>query len=50
MIAIGLAGDAAELPEELRASETAPRTRRPLAETAFKGRFGLPLATAAPAR
>ena len=50
MIAIGLAGDAAELPEELRASETAPRTRRPLAETAFNGRFGLPLAPAAPAR
>ena len=43
MIAIGHAGQADDLAQELRAGETATRTRRPLAEIAFEGRFGQPL-------
>ena len=40
MIAIGHPGDPAELPEEKRTSELAPRHRVPLAEMAFEGRWG----------
>ena len=43
MLAVGYPGEAADLPEELRAQETAPRARRPLGEIAFEGRFGVPL-------
>jgi nitroreductase len=43
MIAIGSAGRPEELPAELRVSEAAPRTRRPLLEVAFANRFGRPL-------
>lgn len=49
MIAIGRAGGALDLPEELRAGETAPRTRKPLAEMAFSGRFGRAMEPAPPA-
>jgi nitroreductase len=41
-MAIGYAADPADLDEELRASETAPRTRRPLAETVFTGTWDRP--------
>ncbi|KMY85454.1 Nitroreductase [Candidatus Paraburkholderia calva] len=37
MIAIGHFGDASALDEALRERETAPRTRKPLAEMAFEG-------------
>ncbi|KNH08601.1 Nitroreductase [Candidatus Burkholderia brachyanthoides] len=37
MIAIGHFGDASALDEALRERETAPRTRKPLGETAFEG-------------
>jgi nitroreductase len=40
--AIGALGDPEALPEDLRAREQAPRTRRPLAETVFGHRFGEP--------
>ena len=43
MIALGYPGPADDLPDDLRARETATRTRRPLAETAFEGRFGNPM-------
>ena len=36
-LAIGYLGDPDTLPEKFRASETEPRTRRPLAETVFTG-------------
>lgn len=49
LIAIGRAGDPASIADELRAGEHAPRTRRPLADIAFRGRFGVPLDTPASA-
>ncbi len=42
LFAIGHPGRPEELPEELRAGETAARTRRSLGEIAFEGRFGVP--------
>lgn len=38
--ALGYPGDAAELPEDLRARELAPRQRRPLAESVYAGSWG----------
>jgi nitroreductase len=40
MIAIGYLGELDELPEPLRARETAARSRKPLAEIAFSGKWG----------
>jgi nitroreductase len=40
--AIGYAADPAGLPEDVRARETAPRERRPLAETVFTGTWERP--------
>lgn len=40
--AIGYAADPADLPEDVRARETAPRERRPLAETVFTGAWDRP--------
>jgi nitroreductase len=37
MVAVGYPGDSRQLPEELRAREGAPRTRKPLAEIVFHG-------------
>lgn len=42
MIAIGEAVSPEDVHEELRAAETALRSRRPLEEFAFEGRFGQP--------
>lgn len=39
-IAVGYQGEPDNLPEKRRESETAPRTRKPLSEMVFKGRFG----------
>lgn len=39
-IALGYLGDAAELPESLQAREANPRSRRPLAENVFYGKWG----------
>jgi len=39
-LAIGYAGDPASLPERLRGRDLAPRTRKPLAEFVFGGRWG----------
>ena len=39
-LAIGYAGDAADLPENLRERDLATRTRKPLAELVFGGRWG----------
>lgn len=41
-LAIGVAGEATGLPEKLRQRETAPRTRKPLAELVFADRYGRP--------
>jgi hypothetical protein len=41
-LAIGHAGDGAALPEALRERDRAPRTRRPLAELVFGGRWAQP--------
>ncbi len=41
-IAIGHPGDPSSLPDDLRQSELAPRTRNPLATTVFADRFGEP--------
>ena len=41
-IAIGRLGDPSILPDELRAGETAPRTRKPISEIAFAGRWENP--------
>jgi nitroreductase len=41
VLAIGYAGDAAQLPEARRAQETAPRTRKALGQIAFKGGWGV---------
>jgi nitroreductase len=43
VIALGYPGDPASLPEDLRARELAPRTRKPLEELVFEGDFGKPL-------
>jgi nitroreductase len=43
-IAIGYAGDGAALPEALRGRDAAPRTRRPLGEFVFGGRWSAPAA------
>jgi nitroreductase len=40
MIAIGYPGELDDLPEPLRARETAARSRKPLAEMAFSGKWG----------
>lgn len=40
--AVGYAGDPDRLSEDLRASELKPRTRKPLRELVFHGRFGEP--------
>ncbi len=39
-IALGYPGDAAKLDEKLRQREQAPRSRKPLAEFVFTGRWG----------
>ena len=41
-LAIGYEGDAASLPEGLRERDTAPRTRKPLRDFVFAGRWGEP--------
>lgn len=43
MIAIGHEAAGADLPADLAMRQTAPRTRKPLAEIAFEGQFGFPL-------
>ncbi len=43
MIAIGYPGEPDALPDALAERERAPRTRRPLSETVFTGRYGTPL-------
>jgi len=43
LLAVGRAGDPSSLPEWARGREGAPRTRLPLEEIAFAGRFGSPL-------
>ncbi|MCE6996838.1 nitroreductase family protein [Saccharothrix sp. S26] len=48
VIAVGVLGDDAELPEDLRARERRPRTRKPLSETVFAGRWGQPAFTDEP--
>ena len=40
--ALGYPGDPANLPEDLRDKEARPRTRKPLSEFVFSGRFGEP--------
>ena len=42
--AIGYPGDPADLSEKLRVRELAPRTRRPLSDFVFAGRWGQPAA------
>ncbi|GAP63609.1 hypothetical protein ARMA_2032 [Ardenticatena maritima] len=42
VVALGYPGDPAQLPEPLRAYETAPRQRRPLGDVAFAGAWGTP--------
>lgn len=39
-LAIGVAGEAADLPDGLRERDLAPRTRKPLTELVFANRFG----------
>jgi nitroreductase len=46
-LALGYPGDAGALSPELRARETAPRTRRPSSEIVFGGRWAEPLPPAA---
>ncbi|MHC5010008.1 MAG: nitroreductase family protein [Planctomycetota bacterium] len=43
-IALGYPGDPSRLPDPLRAAEAAPRTRKPLSEIVFEGRWGRALA------
>ena len=43
MLAIGYAGDANELSDELKAREVAPRVRKPLGELFFDGSWGAPV-------
>lgn len=40
VVAVGKLGDDGELPEDLRARERRPRTRKPLEELVFTGRWG----------
>jgi nitroreductase len=40
VIAVGYMGDVADLPEELQARERNPRSRRPLQESVFNGKWG----------
>jgi nitroreductase len=47
VLAIGRLAPAEQLPDALRAREVAPRTRRPLGEIAFAGRWGQPAEAAA---
>lgn len=47
-IALGYAGEAESLPEPLRARELAPRTRKPLEQFVFTGRWGEVAALVAP--
>ncbi|MEV8438833.1 nitroreductase family protein [Actinosynnema sp. NPDC051121] len=42
VIAVGVLGDASELPDDLRRREQRARVRKPLGETAFAGRWGEP--------
>lgn len=49
-IAVGHPGDPDDLPEDLRDRELSPRTRRPLEETVFGGRWGEPAEWLAGAR
>lgn len=42
MIAIGYPGDPDALPEQLRERELQPRSRRPIEEWTFSGRWGIP--------
>ncbi|MFI9008887.1 nitroreductase family protein [Actinosynnema sp. NPDC053489] len=42
VVAVGFLGDDADLPEDLRARERRPRTRKPLGEIAFTDRWGRP--------
>ena len=42
MMAIGYYGDPSTLEEQRRQQEVAPRTRRPISEFVFSGRFGVP--------
>jgi hypothetical protein len=42
MIALGYLGDPETLPEKLRARELAARTRKPLTEFIYTGRWGKP--------
>lgn len=46
MMAVGYYGDATQLPDELRARETAPRRRKPLRDFVFAGRWNQPAAIA----
>ncbi|CUS32573.1 nitroreductase family protein [Candidatus Nitrospira nitrificans] len=43
MIAVGYPGDPAVLPERLRERELRPRSRRPIGESTFFGRWGTPI-------
>ncbi|MDR3709782.1 MAG: nitroreductase family protein [Capsulimonadaceae bacterium] len=43
LLAVGYPGEVTSLPEEYRSLETAPRTRKPLRELAFQGKWGEPL-------
>jgi nitroreductase len=45
VIAVGVLGDAADLPDDLRKREQRPRVRKPLTETVFAGRWGEPAFT-----
>ncbi len=40
MIAVGYPGEVADLPEPLQTRETAPRSRKPLTEMTFSGKWG----------
>lgn len=42
VIAVGVLGDVAQLPEDLQARERRPRVRKPLTETVFTGQWGQP--------
>ncbi|GAA1265366.1 nitroreductase family protein [Saccharothrix xinjiangensis] len=42
VVAVGVLGDADDLPEDLAARERRERVRKPLAETAFTGEWGRP--------
>jgi nitroreductase len=50
MIAIGYPGDPAVLPERLRERELRPRSRRPIGEWTFSGRWGIPFSSIAMVR